>query len=176
MIGIENDANVAVETSNGIIKISEKEPPFSSESKNKVSAFFSKRQGTDENPTKRVKSVPIGSIPTDLPLRAPSPVILSPTKVKEIQERKLESLQRMEAKRLARICNLEYETITDSWLEALEREFSKPYFVRLKEFLQGEWDRSVKIFPQAEKIYSWTSYCSIDQVNYTLYLGSVCLN
>lgn len=138
----------------------------SAPSQTKLSDFFCKRPSDDSNnANKRVKAVPLEAAMTvDRPLRAPSPVILSPTKAKEIAERKMESLQRMEAKRLARICTLEHETMSGSWLEVLEAEFTKPYFVRLKEFLQGEWDRSVKIFPPQKSIYSWTTYCPIDQV------------
>lgn len=131
----------------------------------KLNAFFSKRPATDSNANKRVKAVPLeDNLTVDRPLRAPSPVILSPTKVKEIAERKLEALHRMEAKRLARISNLEHEFMAESWLKVLEGEFTKPYFVRLKEFLQTEWDKSVKIFPPRQSIYSWTNYCPIDQV------------
>lgn len=132
----------------------------------KLSDFFSKRSSTiDSNANKRVKAVPFeAALTADRPLRAPSPVILSPTKAQEIADRKMESLQRMEAKRLARISTLEHETMAESWLKVLEGEFTKPYFVRLKEFLQVEWDKSVKIFPPQNSIYSWTTYCPIDQV------------
>lgn len=135
----------------------------------KMNNFFAKRSTSnqDSNSTKRVKVVPLEETALsviDRPLRAPSPVILSPTKMKEIQERKTESLQRMEAKRLARISTLEHECMHESWLKVLEGEFTKPYFVRLKEFLQGEWDKSVKIFPPQIKIYSWTTYCPISEV------------
>ena len=135
-------------------------------SQSKLSDFFGKRSIEDiNNANKRVKAVPFdAALTVNRPLRAPSPVILSPTKIKEIAERKAESLQRMEAKRLARISTLEHETMSESWLQVLEVEFTKPYFVRLKEFLQGEWDRSVKIFPPQNLIYSWTNYCPIDQV------------
>lgn len=135
-------------------------------SQSKLSDFFTKRTSvTDFNANKRVKAVPLEvALTVDRPLRAPSPIILSPTKVKEIADRKMESLQRMEAKRLARTSTLEYETMSGSWVKVLEGEFTKPYFVRLKEFLQVEWDKSVKIFPPQNSIYSWTTFCPIDQV------------
>ena len=137
-------------------------------SQKKVHNFFTKRSNDSDckDSTKRVKSVPIESALSvvDRPLRAPSPVILSPSKIKEIAERKTESLQRMEAKRLARISTLEHETMHESWLNALETEFTKPYFVRLKAFLQTEWDKSIKIFPPQNRIYSWTNLCPIDRV------------
>lgn len=139
----------------------------SSKTQSKLSDFFGKRPSNlDEDANKRVKSVPIDpkSPSIDRPLRAPSPVILSPTKVKEIAERKAEALQRMEAKRMARICALELETISPSWLSVLEAEFGKGYFIRLKEFLQSEWDKSVKIFPPRALIYSWTNYCPITDI------------
>lgn len=132
---------------------------------NKIVNFFSKRPTMDsEYSTKRVKSVPLADPAIDRPLRAPSPVILSPEQAKEIASRKMEAIHRMEAKRLARNCVLEHEHMAESWLRILEPEFTKAYFVRLKEFLQSEWDRSIKIFPIQKNIYSWTRYCSIDQV------------
>lgn len=145
-------------------------------SQSKLGNFFKETRPArflnDETPTKRVKSVSTSidlegcgnGVMVERPLRAPSPVILSPNKMKEIADRKLECLQRMEAKRMTRICALEFSNIPESWLKVLEAEFGKAYFVRLKEFLQGEWDRSVKVFPVAKNIYSWTTFCSINQV------------
>lgn len=139
-----------------------------SQAQTKINNFFAKRPGnSDSNANKRVKAVPLEETALSVverPLRAPSPVILSPTKLKEVEERKVECLQRMEAKRLARISTLEYESMHESWLKVLEGEFTKPYFVRLKEFLQSEWDKSVKIFPPPGKIYSWTTFCPIEEV------------
>ena len=135
----------------------------------KINAFFAKRpvnkESDDSELMKRVKVVPPEAVPAVLPLRAPSPVALSPEEVKAIEARKLESLQRMEAKRLARVCRLEFEQLPPDWLEALEPELSKAYFVRLKEFLQGEWDRSVKIFPPADLIYTWAKCCPLEKVS-----------
>lgn len=136
----------------------------------KIITFFSKRaankESEDSERMKRVKVVPPEAIPTVLPLRAPSPVVLSLEEVKAIEARKLESLQRMEAKRLARVCRLEFEQLPPDWLDALESELSKAYFVRLKEFLQGEWDRSVKVFPPADLIYTWAKCCPLEKVRF----------
>lgn len=143
----------------------------------KISSFFAKRPSRPESGeaelTKRVKVVPPEAVPAVLPLRAPSPVALSPEEVKAIEARKLEALQRMEAKRLARVCRLEFEQLPADWLEAVEPELSKPYFVRLKEFLQGEWDRSVKIFPPADLIYTWAKCCPLEKVFKSLFLISL---
>ena len=134
-------------------------------SQSKLDNFRPARFLNDSTPTKRVKSVATSTdLQVERPLRAPSPVILSPNKMKEIADRKLECLQRMEAKRMTRICALEFSNIPESWLKVLEAEFGKAYFVRLKEFLQSEWDRSVKVFPVAKNIYSWTTFCSINEV------------
>jgi hypothetical protein len=136
-----------------------------------ISFFFTKRavnkESEDSERMKRVKVVPPEAIPSVLPLRAPSPVILSPEEVKAIEARKLESLQRMEAKRLARVCRLEFEQLPPDWLDALEPELSKAYFVRLKEFLQVEWDRSIKIFPPGDLIYTWAKCCSLEKVRFS---------
>ncbi len=141
----------------------------SSAKQEKISVFFAKRpvskESSDSELMKRVKVVPPEVVPKILPLRAPSPVALSPEKVKAIEAVKLEALQKMEAKRLTRACRLELEQLPADWLEALKAELSKAYFIRLKEFLQGEWDRSVKIFPPAEMIYTWAKCCPLEKVN-----------
>lgn len=141
-----------------------------------LTSFFNRRPSlplkapmfsTDDeaSSTKRVKSTPLSEFPEIMPMRAPSPVILSPTKVREIEQRKQEALQRMEAKRVARMCDLERRCLGPSWLNFLEEELTRPYFLRLKEFLQGERDRGTKIFPPEEQIYSWSQMCTFDSVN-----------
>ncbi|KAJ1662031.1 uracil DNA glycosylase [Coemansia sp. RSA 1813] len=59
---------------------------------------------------------------------------------------------------------LEYETIDPSWLEHLEREFTKPYFTKLKRFLQEQADQGKTIFPLARDVYSWSRYAPLDKV------------
>lgn len=140
--------------------------PVSQSNQAKISSFFAKRpMKKDEiDLMKRVKVVPPEAVPSVLPLRAPSPVSVSPEELKQIEERKLEALQRMEAKRLARVCSLEFEELPSDWLGVLEDELAKPYFVRLKEFLQREWDNNVKIFPPQNMIYTWAKCCPLEKV------------
>jgi len=62
-------------------------------------------------------------------------------------------------------CELEYRVIPKPWLEVLESEFGKPYFLKLKEFLMAEKQRGVKIFPPENQIYNWAVLCPFDQVS-----------
>ncbi|KAH8833904.1 uracil-DNA glycosylase-like protein [Flagelloscypha sp. PMI_526] len=50
-----------------------------------------------------------------------------------------------------------------SWFSALEAEFTKSYFVKLKEFLRSEYRENV-IFPPITEVYSWTRYTPLDKV------------
>ncbi|KAG9318196.1 uracil-DNA glycosylase-like protein [Chiua virens] len=51
--------------------------------------------------------------------------------------------------------NLERDTMGASWRTALEAEFAKPYFRKLKEFLTLEY-KSHQVFPPARDIYAWS--------------------
>jgi len=50
-----------------------------------------------------------------------------------------------------------------SWFKALEQEFSKSYFVKLAEFVAEERKKHT-IFPPENQVFSWTQFCSIDEV------------
>lgn len=54
------------------------------------------------------------------------------------------------------LLELEITTMEDSWFEALAEEFTKPYFIELKKFLQQQYDKKVTIFPPQQDIYSWS--------------------
>lgn len=60
--------------------------------------------------------------------------------------------------------SLEIAQIPAGWLRHLRAELSKPYFVRLKRFLDEERQRGCKIFPPEDKIYSWARLCPFDRL------------
>lgn len=60
--------------------------------------------------------------------------------------------------------SLEIRTVDDSWFPVLYTEFTKPYFLHLKEFLLQEKNNKQVVLPPAEEIYSWTRYTPFDQV------------
>eukprot|EP00729_Bicosta_minor_P001359 gene1359-21701_t len=51
-----------------------------------------------------------------------------------------------------------------SWRKALEPEFSKPYFLRLKTFLETEKKNGKTIFPNIENVFSWSHACELSKV------------
>ncbi|KAL4261889.1 Uracil-DNA glycosylase [Pleurotus pulmonarius] len=63
----------------------------------------------------------------------------------------------------ATIGTLEEATMGRSWFEALKKEFTKPYFVKLKKDLASE-QASHTIYPELSNIYSWSRFTSLDSV------------
>jgi uracil-DNA glycosylase len=66
---------------------------------------------------------------------------------------------------------LEVATIDPSWLELLQDEIRKPYFIKLKEALWKEGVRGVhgkcnktNVFPPAHDIYSWSRHTPVHRV------------
>lgn len=60
--------------------------------------------------------------------------------------------------------SLELTQIPSGWLLYLQVEFKKPYFKKLKEFLQGEYERKIQTFPPPDQIYSWARLCDFETV------------
>ncbi|KDQ59586.1 hypothetical protein JAAARDRAFT_175017 [Jaapia argillacea MUCL 33604] len=58
---------------------------------------------------------------------------------------------------------LEKDTMGETWYTALEKEFSKPYFKKLKTFLQTE-HQTQTIFPPLRDVYSWSRLTPLDEV------------
>ncbi|XP_022195754.1 uracil-DNA glycosylase 2 [Nilaparvata lugens] len=50
-----------------------------------------------------------------------------------------------------------------SWYQALQKEFSKPYFEKLNAFVSQEYNNCT-VYPPREKIWTWTKTCSVSQV------------
>ncbi|KAG8217259.1 uracil-DNA glycosylase-like protein [Butyriboletus roseoflavus] len=59
--------------------------------------------------------------------------------------------------------NLERDTMGASWRTALQAEFTKPYFRKLKDFLTLE-TKSYQVYPPARNIYSWSRLTPLDAV------------
>ncbi|KAF9200625.1 hypothetical protein BGZ49_009133 [Haplosporangium sp. Z 27] len=63
------------------------------------------------------------------------------------------------------LLQLEQDTIDDTWLRALQSEFTKPYFIELKKFLKQEEENKQKIFPPKPEIYSWSRFTPLPTVH-----------
>jgi len=59
--------------------------------------------------------------------------------------------------------SLEVNTMHESWQKALEPEFKKPYFTKLKTFLLAE-HTSYTIYPTIDNVYSWSRFTPLDAV------------
>nr|XP_018259892.1 uracil-DNA glycosylase [Kwoniella dejecticola CBS 10117]OBR82050.1 uracil-DNA glycosylase [Kwoniella dejecticola CBS 10117] len=59
--------------------------------------------------------------------------------------------------------SLEVDTMGEDWLLALQDELTKSYFLNLKEFVTNE-QKTKKVFPPAEDIYSWSRFCPLKDV------------
>lgn len=63
-----------------------------------------------------------------------------------------------------RLLALELAEIPPSWLRHISDELTKPYFIRLREFLAEERHRGCKIFPPDPQVYSWAKLCPFEAV------------
>ncbi|KAF5379897.1 hypothetical protein D9757_007216 [Collybiopsis confluens] len=58
---------------------------------------------------------------------------------------------------------LEKDTMGGSWYKALRKEFEKPYFIQLKEFLANEL-KSSTVYPPLKDVYSWSRLTPLESV------------
>ncbi|CAK9786596.1 uracil-DNA glycosylase [Cutaneotrichosporon oleaginosum] len=63
----------------------------------------------------------------------------------------------------AKLLQLELDTLGEDWLLALQDELTKPYFLKLKQYVMSEQETK-KVFPPAEDIYSWSRLCPLKDV------------
>ncbi|WVN89639.1 uracil-DNA glycosylase [Cryptococcus depauperatus CBS 7841] len=64
---------------------------------------------------------------------------------------------------LTSLLELETSSMGEDWLLALQDEFTKPYFIKLKERVIAE-QKTKKVFPPANDVYSWSRFCSLKDV------------
>ncbi|KAH3676111.1 hypothetical protein WICMUC_002408 [Wickerhamomyces mucosus] len=83
--------------------------------------------------------------------------------VQELNEFKKNFIKSLTKEQL-NLLNLEILTLEDSWFESLYLEFTKPYFLNLKKFLNQQLLQSNKIFPLSNDIYSWSRLTPFNQV------------
>ncbi|KAK1223214.1 uracil DNA glycosylase [Marasmius sp. AFHP31] len=69
----------------------------------------------------------------------------------------------LDATTASQLASLEQETMGQSWYDALEGEFDKSYFKKLKLFLETEL-KSNTIFPPLKNVYSWSRLTPLDSV------------
>ncbi|EGW31749.1 uncharacterized protein SPAPADRAFT_62343 [Spathaspora passalidarum NRRL Y-27907] len=60
------------------------------------------------------------------------------------------------------LLQLEINTLHISWLAPLHKELTKPYFLKLKQFLKSQSGKT--IFPPANQIYSWSHYTPLPDI------------
>ncbi|KAJ9086444.1 uracil DNA glycosylase [Entomophthora muscae] len=72
---------------------------------------------------------------------------------------------------LRKIIQLEIETLHPSWFKALESQFTMPYFLKLKDFLNSEFTGNNTIFPPGKHlywytpdVYSWSRFTPVSEV------------
>lgn len=61
------------------------------------------------------------------------------------------------------LLRLEIESMDETWLSVLHQEFTKPYFLKLKEFVARE-RASQTVFPPEKDVYSWSRHTPFDHV------------
>lgn len=59
-----------------------------------------------------------------------------------------------------KLLQMELTTMGPDWLEVLQSEMKKPYFLELKRFVIAEQAKN-KVFPPAQDVYSWTRFCPL---------------
>lgn len=62
------------------------------------------------------------------------------------------------------LLKLEIETLEESWIEALHKELTMPYFLELKKFLALQKAQHKVVFPPAKEIYSWSRLTPLKSV------------
>ncbi|ORY86190.1 uracil-DNA glycosylase-like protein [Protomyces lactucae-debilis] len=108
---------------------------------------------------KKLKATTITSFFAKDPAAAPSPAKAKEVETPFSKQSWIDSLS-VENKDLLK---LEIDTLHESWLSLLHKELTKPYFLKLKEFLAGE-RRKHKIFPPAPDVYAWSRHTPFESV------------
>ncbi|KAG9001550.1 uracil DNA glycosylase [Tulasnella sp. 427] len=59
--------------------------------------------------------------------------------------------------------DLERRTMAKDWRDALQAEFTKPYFIKLKEFVKNEY-KTQTVYPIPKDVYSWSRLTKLADV------------
>ncbi|WWC72460.1 uracil-DNA glycosylase [Kwoniella pini CBS 10737] len=112
----------------------------------------------------KIDSRPAGSIQLEVADIFSRPTT-SPSKLPIVRSKSREELKARIAEKPEWISklSLEVDTMGEDWLLALQDEFTKSYFLNLKEFVTNE-QKTKKVFPPAEDIYSWSRFCPLKDV------------
>jgi len=79
---------------------------------------------------------------------------ISPEQQRRIEGKKKEALRRLSGNKM------DHLDIGESWQKVLEDEFSKPYYMKLEEFVRAERSK-VTVYPPAHDVFSWTRFSDI---------------
>ena len=127
-----------------------------------IEDFFGVKKSTIEAPNKKVKtSATFTSIAKDA---ATKEVVKETTANKvSLDSDAKGTFSKNLSTNLRSLLLLELQTIDDSWFPHLMDEFKKPYFVKLKQFVNKE-QADHTVFPPPNDIYSWTRLTPFDKV------------
>ncbi|XP_053407280.1 uracil-DNA glycosylase-like isoform X2 [Mercenaria mercenaria] len=88
-------------------------------------------------------------------------ISLSPEQKQRIEENRQKALAKLATKHSDPGGIL--VNVGESWKEALQDEFSKPYFEKLNKFVMSERSKGT-VYPQPENVFSWTKACTVNDV------------
>ncbi|XP_033633272.1 uracil-DNA glycosylase-like [Asterias rubens] len=92
---------------------------------------------------------------------------LSPEQKQRMELQRLKALKRLESNGLTKPIGNGVEgappSMGPSWASALSAEFTKPYFLKLHNFVKQERQRKT-IYPPANQVYTWTNMCPVRDV------------
>uniref|UniRef100_T1J0F3 Uracil-DNA glycosylase n=1 Tax=Strigamia maritima TaxID=126957 RepID=T1J0F3_STRMM len=129
----------------------------------KISEFFIragvKRNLSDETLNKEETDTKKPKLTPD-PIEVPTENdVLSQELSDRIEENRTRAKIKLQAKKTTALAN----NIGTSWFKALEPEFSKPYFLKLSEFMKNE-RKKYTIYPSEDAVFTWTTLCDIKQI------------
>ncbi|XP_072177327.1 uracil-DNA glycosylase-like [Diadema setosum] len=129
----------------------------------KISAFFSPVQA--KRPLSNICNVktPSPKKIKDDSNASPSSCNLSPEQKERMLKKREEAIMKLKAKENLPSIKNAPEGFSHSWAKALSAEFSKPYFIKLQEFVASE-RRGHTIYPPANQVFTWTQMCPIKDV------------
>ncbi|XP_043094960.1 uracil DNA glycosylase a isoform X1 [Puntigrus tetrazona] len=119
-----------------------------------MSDFFVKRTRSSTRCIKILSQEKKQKLESDGVTSSPS---LSPEQLERISNNKKAALKRLAANQA------EPNRIGESWREALNAEFGKPYFKSLMSFVAAERQKHT-VYPPENEVFTWTQTCDIKDV------------